>query len=160
VSEDLDHDYHAVNFYKSLVDRYITDQLPAAPEKFVIFSDGCAAQYKSKGPFADLSLQGIPISRNYFGSEHGKSACDAEIGVLNRAVDRAIIGKKVIINNAKDLYEFCHETLELDDLYNKRNFLFVKSGEVPRYRPETHTKAIRETRKLHQRFFSLYKWYR
>lgn len=72
LSEDLCHDYHAVDFYKSLVDNHIKDQLNAAPLKQVIFSDGCSAQYKSKGPFADLSLKEIQISRNFFGSEHGK----------------------------------------------------------------------------------------
>lgn len=111
--------------------------------KQVIFSDGCSAQDKSKGPFADLSLKEIQISRTFFGSEHGKSACDAEI-----AVDRAIIGKKVVINNTKDLFEFCQEKLILDEPYTKRNFFFVKADEISRNRPETNVKPIPNTRKL------------
>lgn len=145
LSEDLCHDYHAVHFYKSLVDNHIKDQLNAAPVKQVIFSDGCSAQYKSQG----LSLKKIQISRNLFGSEHGKSACDAEIGVLNRAVDQTIIGKKVAINNTKDLFEFCHEKLILDKPYTKRNFFFVKADEISRNQPETNVKPIPNTRKLH-----------
>lgn len=131
------------------MDNHIKDQLNAAPLKQVIFSDGCSAQYKSKGPFADLSLKEIQISRNFFGSEHGKSACDAEIGVLNRAVDRAIIGKKVVINNTKDLFEFFQEKLILDEPYTKRNFFYVKADEISRNRPETNVKPIPNTRKLH-----------
>jgi hypothetical protein len=124
-------------------------QLGAAPEKMVVYSDGCSSQYKSKGPFADLSLADIPISRNFFGSEHGKSACDAEIGVLNRAIDRAIIGKKVIINNTEDLFKFCEENLVLDEPFIKRNFIFVKGKEIPRERPETIVKPIPNSRKIH-----------
>lgn len=78
-----------------------------------------------------------------------KSACDAEIGVLNRAVDRAIIGKKVVINNTKDLFEFCQEKLILDEPYTKRNFFYVKADEISRNRPETNVKTIPNTRKLH-----------
>lgn len=78
-----------------------------------------------------------------------KSACDAEIGVLNRAVDRAIIGKKVVINNTKDLFEFCQEKLILDEPYTKRNFFYVKADEISRNRPETNVKPIPNTRKLH-----------
>lgn len=78
-----------------------------------------------------------------------KSACDAEIGVLNRAVDRAIIGKKVVINNTKDLFEFCQEKLILDEPYTKRNFFYVKADEISRNRPETNVKTIPSTRKLH-----------
>lgn len=78
-----------------------------------------------------------------------KSACDAEIGVLNRAVDRAIIGKKVVINNTKDLFEFSQEKFILDEPYTKRNFFYVKADEISRNRPETNVKTIPNTRKLH-----------
>lgn len=78
-----------------------------------------------------------------------KSACDAEIGVLNRDVDRAIIGKKVVINNTKDLFEFSQEKLILDEPYTKRNFFYVKADEISRNRPETNVKTIPNTRKLH-----------
>jgi hypothetical protein len=111
----------------------------------VAYSDGCSSPYKSKGPLADLSLADIPISRDFFGSEHGKSACDAEIGVY-RAIDRAIIGKKIIINNTEDLFKFCEENMVLDELFTKRNFMFVKGKEIPRERSETIVKPIPNSR--------------
>jgi len=114
----------------------------------VAYSDGCSSPYKSKGPFADLSLTDIPISRDFFGSEHGESACDAEIGVY-RAIDRAIIGKKIIINNTEDLFKFCEENMVLDELFTKRNFMFVKGKEIPREQPETIVKPIPNSRKIH-----------
>jgi len=149
ISDDLSHDYHAVEYMKSVVDKHITSQIGAAPEKKVVYSDGCAAQYKSKGPFADLSLCQSAVSRNYFGSEHGKSACDAEIGVLNRSIDRAIIGKRVIINSPEDLFEFCQAKLTLDDPVSKRTFIYVRSKEISRDRPETMIKPVASTRKFH-----------
>jgi hypothetical protein len=48
--------------------------------KVVVFSDGCAAQYKGKGTFGYLSLKSIHVEWNYFGSDHGKSECDGEVG--------------------------------------------------------------------------------
>lgn len=63
---------------------------------------------------ADLSLNCTPINRNFFGSEHGKGESDGETGVLNRAVDRAIVGGQVIIRNAKEMYNWCDENLALE----------------------------------------------
>lgn len=79
-----------------------------------------------------------------------KSACDAEIGVLNRAVDRAIIGKKVVINNTKDLFEFCQEKLILDEPYTKRNFFYVKADKISRNRPEANVKTDPKYKKTAQ----------
>ena len=149
ISADLIHDYHAVEYYKSLVDQHIRTQIEIEPEKMVVFSDGCAAQYKSKGPFADLSLMNTPVSRNFYGSEHGKSACDAEIGILNRLIDRAIIGKKVVINNSKDLFNYCKKHLIIDEMFAKRTFFHVTENEVPRDREQTMVRPIPNTRKFH-----------
>ncbi|WAR02999.1 hypothetical protein MAR_009557, partial [Mya arenaria] len=73
LSDDHSHDHHA---------------------KVVVFSDGCAAQYKGKGSFAYLSLKDVHIEWNFFGSDHGKSECDGEVGCINRAVDIALLGRK------------------------------------------------------------------
>jgi hypothetical protein len=110
-----------------IVDQHIRNTLGREPDQKFIFSDGCSGQYKSKGPFADLSLETGVVNRNYFGSEHGKSECDADIGVLNRLVERAITGNKVIINNAEDLFTFCEANLKLNEILSKRNFFLVRT---------------------------------
>ena len=120
------------------------------PQKTVVFSDGCAAQYKSSGPFADLSLKLNSVNRNYFGSEHGKGKGDGEIGVVNRALDRAICGQKVIITSAFDAYEWCRCTFELDDVLTKREFLYVPSEKIDRKRSYTNASTLKGTRRLHQ----------
>ena len=70
----------------------MTEHLPSVMEKLVkmvVFSDGCAAQYKSKLPFYHLSnaCDKVAMERCYFGSRHDKSACDACGGVIKSAVD-------------------------------------------------------------------------
>lgn len=151
ISEDCIHDYHAVRHFTAIVDRHIEGKTGNVPTRKVIFSDGCSSQYKSKGPLADLSLENsVEINRNFFGSEHGKSDSDAETGVVNRAVDRAIIGNQVIINNSKDMFNYCKTNLELNENLRNRSFFFVKNGDINRNRPETEVKPVPNTRKIHQ----------
>ncbi|WAR05490.1 hypothetical protein MAR_020859 [Mya arenaria] len=89
LSDDHTHDHHAVDhfFEKSL--EYLND-IGIKFSKLYVFSDGCDGQYKGKGSFADLSLKSIHVDRSYFGSDHGKSECDGELGSINRAVDLAL----------------------------------------------------------------------
>lgn len=68
-------------------------------------------------------------------TDHGKSECDAEIGVVNWCVDRAIVANQAIINNAEDLYQYCQKNLESDSPFSKRTFHLVKLGEIDRVRP-------------------------
>lgn len=70
--------------------------------------------------------------------------------MLNRALDRAIIGNKVIMNSAEDVYSYCHSHLEIDDELSTRKFFFVKTGEINRSRPETDVKTVTNTRTFHQ----------
>lgn len=130
ICEDTNHDYHAVKHFQAVVDQHIATRLTKSCVRKVIFSDGCSAQYKSKGPFADLYLEktSATIDRNFFGSEHGKADCDAEIGVTNKAIDQAIIGRKAIINNAEDMFKFCTENLRVDEKFLKREFFPREKG--------------------------------
>ena len=121
------------------------------PVNKVLFSDGCSAQYKSRGPFSDISLESdVRVDRNYFGSEHGKGDCDAETGIVNRATDRAIIGNHVVINNGEDMYNYCQRNLQLNETLSKRSFILVRAGDICRMRPETEVKPLQNTRNIHQ----------
>ncbi|CAC5383833.1 unnamed protein product [Mytilus coruscus] len=72
ISEDNQHDFHAVHHFKNIVDQHLKDQYGENITVKVEFSDGCSAQYKSKGPFADISLRQEKVNRNYFGSDMEK----------------------------------------------------------------------------------------
>ena len=101
VSDDLCHDASMV---KTILAQ-TTEHLQSIMEKLVkmvVFSDGCAAQYKSKLPVYHLSntCDKLAMERCYFGSRHGKSACDACDGVIKIAVDVDIRTGECIVQNA------------------------------------------------------------
>lgn len=119
--------------------------------RVVVFSDGCASQYKGKGTFAYLSLKDVHVEWNYFGSDHGKSECDGEVGCINRAVDIALLGRKVIISNAEDMFTWCSESnLCLDEPGSKRKFYHVKTGDIKRDNKLADVQPLQGSRKLHQ----------
>ena len=152
LSDDLTHDYHAVEHFQEIAISKIKSFTTADVTRFIVFSDGCPSQYKGKGTFADLSLSRHNIERCYYGSEHGKGEGDGEIGCLNRSVDLDILGRRVIINNAEDLYKWCSgpNGLVLNAETSKRSFLLVTKGEIVRDRPKTFVKTLKGTRKYHQ----------
>ncbi len=86
--------------------------------------------------------------RNYFGSEHGKSASDGETGVVNRAVDRAIVGRQVIISNFTDMVNWCNDNLCASNAEFTRRFFLVEV--INHDRPETDVRTITGVRKFHQ----------
>ena len=56
ISEDNQHDGHAAHHFQGIVNEHMSELRGQKPTRTVFFSDGCAAQYLSKGPFADMSL--------------------------------------------------------------------------------------------------------
>ena len=94
---------------------------------------------------ADLSYthKHISMERGYFGSEHGKSESDGETGVINRALDRAIVGRKVVINSADKMVAWCSDNLCGNDQSTfSRKFSCVGKNEVNRCRSETEVKTV------------------
>ena len=76
ISDDLQHDFHAVNTFTAKALGHLRDQRGLTVERVVQWTDGCASQYKSYGPFSDIShsgtVHGATMYRNFFGSRHGK----------------------------------------------------------------------------------------
>ena len=151
-SSDNIHDYHAVDHYTSMVNKKVIPCIDNNIDTHCVWSDGCSAQYKSAGPFADYSLKGYNLRRNFFGSEHGKSDGDGETGIINRCLDRAITGESIIIKNAEDAYDYCAANFTLNDTLSKRDFILVKQGEINRDRSHTHVRTTKGTRKIHQMY--------
>ena len=68
ISDDLKHDYHAVHAFTSKAIEYVEKHVLRI-KRLVLLSDGCGAQYKGYGTFADLSLYSkCPVERIYYGS--------------------------------------------------------------------------------------------
>ena len=111
-----------------------------------IFYNGCSSQYKSKDPLAHISLSQYPLERNYFGSDHGKSESDGELGCLHRAINMAILGHGCLINNAEDLYK-CYASPEsaFDTPGHKKTFFVGGDNEIKQKRSETDIKTLNVT---------------
>ena len=79
VSEDLNHDASAMETFINGLIHHLKLQLPKL-KKHSIWSDGCAAQYKSCQPFFNLSQmfghQDVSLEWQFFGSRHGKNPSD------------------------------------------------------------------------------------
>ena len=151
-SNDHTHDAHAVNHYIKLSLAQIRQ---AMPEKFttqVIFSDGCAAQYKCNKTFGDIGTTQHKLIRSWFGSEHGKGESDGETGIINRELDNAICAKRVIINNANDAHTYCNKNFRLNSELSKREFIYVNEGDIIRDRRYIEVKSVPKTRQIHQAF--------
>lgn len=144
LSDDITHDHHAVQEFRN---RAIGSLQSRNVEiKAVIdFSDGAASQYKSAGCMADISHSeedfGFPHMRNYFASEHGKGASDGETGLCKTEMELAVLGKRVVIRNADDAYDFCKGNLTSHKMkeISRREFFLVKN--IDHTRERTMNKA-------------------
>ena len=71
------------------------------------FTDGCAAQYKSRHCIGDLSCCvadfGFPIHCNFFETSHPKGEQDAAGSHVKRQASLAVIHRRANITNAKQL---------------------------------------------------------
>lgn len=73
VSDDVKHDFHSVHHFTAHTINLLRERgILHNGSEFFIFSDNCAAQYKCRGNFADLSHYTEPVQRIYYGAEHGK----------------------------------------------------------------------------------------
>ena len=101
LSDITKHDAHFVHYITKDCIEYLTNHYPEIKlQKVIIWSDGCASQYKGKISFFYLNqLQAIfpslEIQRNYYGSEHGKGESDAETGIFSKQIMDAVKSEKM-----------------------------------------------------------------
>ena len=101
LSDDILRDAHFVDY---VLDRTRQHLLKEGITQLVVWSDGCAAQYKSKLHFF-CSSKSREVERAYFGSRHGKGPCDACGGGIKTAVDLDVLGGEVIVQNAQEMFD-------------------------------------------------------
>ena len=107
ISDDLNHDKFAVWFMlkmiiKSLVEEFGTNNI-------MIFSDGCAAQFKNRYTMMNLCYMmedfGVTGEWAFSASSHGKGSVDAVGGTVKRNVWKVVKARKVIVSDAKTFYK-------------------------------------------------------
>ena len=111
ISDDLQHDSFFTRAAHEQTFKYLAD-IGVQMNTVIQFSDNCAAQYKSRRPFADLARNPLNITRVYFGERHGKSQCDGFFGRLKAWMTYNIIARNVEVNSASDFFRFCKEEYE------------------------------------------------
>ena len=89
ISDDNQHDHHAVQAFYALAIKFLKETRGISFDRVFEFTDGCASQYKLRGPMVDLSFGfkdfAIVRERICFGSCHGKGPCDTAGGVVKTA---------------------------------------------------------------------------
>lgn len=60
---------------------------------------------------------------------------DGETGLVSKAVETAVLCRKVFIRGAEDFYKWCSSNLTKEGPKSKRHFVYVKSEDIQRDRP-------------------------
>ena len=151
ISDDLKHDAFAVDSFIRKVHSFFYEK-NLKFKRSIEWSDGCAAQYKSKLPFYLLQRRGsngLPVSRHYFGSRHGKNPSDGESAVVKSAVCRAVQCRRAVVRGAEDFFKFVSANLKKGGemcSHFKRDFIYVRASDIPR--PRMNVKPLPGTRSI------------
>ena len=153
ISDDLNHDSFLARAAHDATFKFLA-HLGVPMDVIIQFCDNCAAQYKSRRPFAELARSALNIIRVYFGEKHGKGQCDGFFGRLKAWMTHHIKARKVIINNAHDFFRYCQEKYQTPEAeegkcqHYRVHFQFIKKGDVKRHQDCNIDKAIPGTRSI------------
>ena len=110
ISDDPVQDYDSVHKMQELIHNYLSTDIRYNTQMMHEFTDGCAAQYKSRHCIGDLSCSladfGFPVQRNYFETSHAKGEQDAAGSHVKQKVSQAVLRRTATINNARSMYDF------------------------------------------------------
>ena len=158
ISDDKVHDYHAVQQFVSLAMQHLQHHRHLNVQRVIQWTDGCASQYKSKGPFSDIShsttdLGCTQLERHFFGSRHGKGPSDGMSGIIKHHVDTAVKACQVVVQNAKEMFIFLQQTFTKDPegpcAHSRRVFFYVETEDITRPRSARMVKTVTGTRDIH-----------
>ena len=135
LTDALTHDPHFIDYINDDIQARLQRAMPSLA-KHVIFSDGCASQYKSKLPFYYLAKRspGHDVERCFFGARHGKNPCDALGGIVKQVCSHAVAARQVTIKNSTDMFAFCQRKLlvpvsESGCTHTRRSFVLVDTSD-------------------------------
>ena len=113
ISDDVTQDHDSVLHIQKLISKHL-EESNCTITKMHEFTDGCAAQYKSRHCLGDLSCSlatlGYTVQRNYFATSHAKGEQDAVGSHVKQKATSAVLTRKATLSNAKDLCDFLKET--------------------------------------------------
>ena len=154
ISPDTRHDAHLVKVFEDKALNLIAENTNV--QTVYEWTDGCAAQYKGKHAFADISLnQTRKITRSFFETSHGKGVCDGIGAVVKNVCFRAVVTGKAILGNAEMVFKYCKEKLAHgpEKKQKPENEItiwdVIYSGVVGHDRTEVDVATLKGTRLLH-----------
>ena len=158
VSDDLTHDFHAVNTFQVQAVKYLRETRNLHFDNIKEFSDGCVQQFKSRNTFNDISYShedfGVERERNFFSSNHGKSECDSAGGVFKVSTKKAVLWQKAKVNCARDMYQYAVDNLTKkateNDKCNHHRRCFLLINNIDHDRDRNATQQVTSIRQLHQ----------
>ena len=163
ISSDTKHDHHSVHQVRQLVAGYLK-QIKCDVEVMHEWTDGCSAQYKSRHCMGDVSFSnsdfGYRTIRNYFETSHAKGPQDGAGANLKHKADMEVIKRKVVIQNAKDLFSFAENNLKTpapsryqsENVQLKRRIFFYVEN-VNRNRRARYFKEVKGNRAIQCSFW-------
>ena len=153
ISDDLKHDAHLVKLFTSKSIEVLKSN-NVDIRKIIKFTDQAPSQYKNKTAFNYLANSKLPTQRNYFGTRHGKSSCDACTGRVKQGVSRLVKSEQAVVDDAQSFYDTCIQHLEKPLVQSDKCQHHILTFEMHKKivkRPSTlQLVGIPDTRKLHQ----------
>lgn len=152
--------------HKDLKDRKVTQN------RHILWSDGCAAQYKSAGAFWDrmlgTMLYNVDVEHHFFGSGHGKGEHDGAGAHVKHHARLALVQGDVVFRCAKDMVKWCTDELSApkstaEDSFASRNksirldsrhFHLLDVGDVV-HQDKSIADTIPQTRSHHSWYFPM-----
>ena len=119
-------------------------------DKYYLWSDGCAAQYKGRSSF--FYLQNLPVysERHFFGAEHGKNESDSETGVISKQLQVAIKSRSVVLKSAADMHSYlCDKNEDKERVFKLVEQSHMNSIPKELKNPKLRTLSDKCTRLLH-----------
>ena len=105
LSPDKDHDRYAVKqFFERSVEHLKKKNIPL--REFIIFTDNCVGQYKSKFVFYWMSTLSEPCTHHFYASKHGKGPSDRAGGVFKKKM-RSYVKAKGVLLTTEDIEKYC-----------------------------------------------------
>lgn len=95
---------------QEFIQNYLANDLGYNTQMMHEFTDGCAAQYKSRHCIGDLSCSladfGFPIQRNYFETSHANGEQDSAGSHVKQKVSQAVLRRIATITSARSMHDF------------------------------------------------------
>ena len=167
ISDDVIQDNGSVHKVQELLNNYITNDLGQQVTIMHEFTDGCAAQYKSRLCLGDLSCCiadfGYKMQHNFFETSHANGEQDAAGSHVKQKVSQAVLRRTAAIKSAKDMHTYLTESFTLPSASSflsstksvnlkQRLFFYIPAsgeGSVNRNRPERKFREVKGIRKIH-----------